>query len=54
MELDNQLKDTLKMLPKYQRKICQDCEYILICAGECNKTLKGDKYEQSLCNNKQR
>lgn len=50
MELDNQFKeslkaleDTLKTLPKYQRKPCKNCEYILVCAGECDKTLKGDR-----------
>ena len=50
MKLDNlfkesleSLKDTLKTLPKYQRKTCKDCKYMLICAGECDKTLKGGK-----------
>lgn len=25
---------------KYQRKSCVNCEYKIICAGECRKTLK--------------
>lgn len=32
------LEDALRAMPKYQRKPCKNCEYILICAGECEKT----------------
>jgi len=34
-DLNNLLSD----LPKYKRTPCKDCEYKLICAGECEKTL---------------
>lgn len=34
------LEDTLNTLPKYQRATCKDCDYKLICAGECEKTIK--------------
>lgn len=33
------LEKTLDTLPKYKRQPCKNCEYKLICAGECEKTL---------------
>ena len=35
------LEKTLDTLPKYQRPTCKNCEYKLICAGECEKTIGG-------------
>lgn len=34
------LEKTISELPKYKRQPCINCEYKLICAGECEKTLK--------------
>ena len=33
------LEKTISELPKYQRPTCKNCEYKLICAGECEKTI---------------
>lgn len=41
--IKNQIKEIEKTLQtewKYQRKSCVNCEYKIICAGECDKTLK--------------
>lgn len=38
----NKIKEFIKISeqPKYKRQPCINCEYKLICAGECDKTLK--------------
>ena len=33
------LEKTISELPRYKRQPCINCEYKLICAGECEKTL---------------
>ena len=33
------LEKAISELPKYKRQPCMNCEYKLICAGECGKTL---------------
>ena len=41
--IKNNIKEIEKRLQtelKYQRKSCVNCEYKIICAGECDKTLK--------------
>lgn len=41
--IKNQIKELKKTLQtdwKYQRKPCVKCKYKIICAGECDKTLK--------------
>jgi len=37
------LEKTLDTLPKYKRPTCINCEYKLICAGECEKTLNKEE-----------
>ena len=37
------LEAMLDALPKYQRKPCKNCEYKLICAGECEKTIEKEE-----------
>lgn len=37
---DIQLYDEFNDKWKYQRKSCVNCEYKIICAGECSETLK--------------
>ena len=34
------LETDLQSMPKYNRQPCKHCEYKIICAGECDKTLK--------------
>lgn len=34
------LETELQSIPKYNRQQCKHCEYKIICAGECDKTLK--------------
>lgn len=36
----NKLEKLISEQPKYKRQPCINCEYKLICAGECDKTLK--------------
>lgn len=45
--MDNVIRNNVREIEKrlqtewkYQRKQCINCEYKIICAGECDKTLK--------------
>ena len=41
------LEKIISEQPKYKRQPCINCEYKLICAGECDKTLKREEWVQN-------
>ena len=41
------LEKTISELPRYKRQPCINCEYKLICAGECEKTINKEEKEDA-------